>query len=115
MDFSDVCEFLRSKYLLEVGEQILRPAFFYAIGGDCDDATIFTIALFRAAGIEKKNIFIVEAKETPQSRDFVHIFCALRDPNTQKLIWFDNLPGTEFNRSAYSMKQLRITPLTDYT
>lgn len=114
MDFQQLCNFVTSKYLRETGEQILRPAFFAEIGSDCDDATIFLIALFLAAGIDEKDILIVEAKESPNEKEYVHIFCALKDPNTGKPIWFDNLPGTEFNRIPYSMKQLRITPLTDY-
>lgn len=114
MEFSQLCSFLRSHYCLEKGEQILRPKYFAEISSDCDDATIFCIACFRAAGIDKKNIFLVEAKETAQSEDYVHIFCALRDPETKEFLWFDNLPGTEFNRLDYSAQQIRITPLAKY-
>lgn len=114
LPFVSVCAFLREKYCLEDGEQILRPKYFYAIGSDCDDALIFTLGLFLAAEIPKEFIYIVEAKESASATDFVHIFCALFDPKTKKYIWFDNLPGTDFNKLNYSMDQIRITPLTKY-
>lgn len=114
MPLSELCKFVRSKYLRESGEQILRPIYFAKIGSDCDDGTIFIISCFLAAGIQKKDIYIVEAKENPQEKEYVHIFCALKDPINGKMLWLDNLPGTEFNRLGYSMAQIRITPLTDY-
>lgn len=113
MDFRDVCAFLRKKYLRETGEQNLRPYFFYKIGSDCDDALIFTIALFLAAGIPRQDIYICEAKEHDDDENYCHIFSALRKPGGN-YIWFDNLPGTEFNRLDYPMERVRISPLTDY-
>jgi len=114
MDFEKVCAFLRSKYLREQGEQILRPYYFYKIGSDCDDAFCFTVSLWLAAGVPKSDIYVVEAKERDTDKNYCHIFCALKNPKSGKLIWFDNLPGTEFNRLDYPRERIRATPLTDY-
>lgn len=114
MDFKNVCAFLRSKYLREQGEQILRPYYFYKIGSDCDDAFCFMVALWLAAGVPKSDIYVCEAKESETDKNYCHIFAALKDPKSGKMIWFDNLPGTEFNRLDYPLSRVRVTPLTDY-
>lgn len=55
--------------------------------GDCDCFTVFTIAMLLANGYQEKNILIVlQGRKKNQA---VHIFTAVKDPETNKLIYID--------------------------
>jgi hypothetical protein len=114
MDLDKMYKYVLSKYTTEEGEQILRPWYYNKIGGDCDDATIWYIALFLACGISKNLIYIVEAKKNESDDSYCHIFCALYDPKNKNMIWIDNLSGTTYGNLKYPQSRIKITPLTDY-
>lgn len=78
-DLYDIWREVQKKYLLEQGEQILRPFYFMKVGGDCDDQCIALTSLFLAVGCSPHNIFICEAKEVATDEHYCHIFCAIAD------------------------------------
>lgn len=110
MDLRDLFEFTKSKYLLEEGEQILRPKYFARIGGDCDDCTIWYLAAFLCAGVKPENLFIVLARLP--GGPWEHIFCALW--HEQKIIFLDNLPDSEFDKVPYAAEDMQFSRVTDY-
>lgn len=112
-DIYDVWKDVKKKYLMEQGEQILRPFYFDQVGGDCDDQCIFLTSLFLAVGCSPHNIFICEAKEKPTDEHYCHIFCAIADPRGG-VIWLDALPESEFNRLDYPQDCVKITRMSDY-
>lgn len=112
-DIYDVWKMVQSKYLLEQGEQILRPFYFEQVGGDCDDQCIFLTSLFLAVRCSPHNIFICEAKEREEDEHYCHIFCAIADPRGG-VIWLDALPESKFNQLDYPDNCLKITRMSDY-
>ena len=112
-DLYDIWKDVQKKYLLEQGEQILRPYYFMKVGGDCDDQCIALTSLFIAVGCSPHNIFICEAKEVATDEHYCHIFCAIADPRGG-VIWLDALPESEFNRLDYPQDCLKITRMSDY-
>ena len=112
-DLHDVWKIVQKKYLMEQGEQILRPYYFDQVGGDCDDQCIFLTSLFLAVGCSPHNIFICEAKEVETDEHYCHIFCAIADPRGG-VVWLDALPGSEFNRLDYPQECVKITRMSDY-
>ena len=112
-DLYDIWREVQKKYLLEQGEQILRPFYFMKVGGDCDDQCIALTSLFLAVGCSPHNIFICEAKEVATEEHYCHIFCAIADPRGG-VIWLDALPESEYNRLDYPENCLKITRMSDY-
>ena len=112
-DIYDVWKDVQKKYLMEQGEQILRPFYFDQVGGDCDDQCIFLTSLFLAVGCSPHNIFICEAKEKPTDEHYCHIFCAIADPRGG-VIWLDALSESKFNQLDYPDNCLKITRMSDY-
>ena len=112
-DLYDIWRDVQKKYLLEQGEQILRPYYFMKVGGDCDDQWIALTSLFLAVGCSPHNIFICEAKEVATDEHYCHIFCAIADPRGG-VIWLDALPECAFNRLDYPDNCLKITRMSDY-
>lgn len=112
-DLYDVWKIVQSKYLVEQGEQILRPFYFFQVGGDCDDQCIALTALLLAAGCNPHNIFICEAKENARDEHYCHIFCAIANPRGG-VVWLDALPESRFNELDYSDDCLKITRMSDY-
>jgi hypothetical protein len=112
-DLYDVWKTVQDKYLLEQGEQILRPFYFFQVGGDCDDQCIALTSLFLAVGCSPHNIFICEAKERASDEHYCHIFCAIADPKGG-VIWLDALPESKYNQLDYPESCLKITRMSDY-
>ncbi len=112
-DLYDIWKDVQKKYLLEQGEQILRPYYFMKVGGDCDDQCIALISLFISVGCSPHNIFICEAKEVATDEHYCHIFCAIADPRGG-VIWLDALPESQYNRLDYPQNCLKITRMSDY-
>lgn len=106
---------VRDRYILEAGEQILRPAFFWKIGGDCDDQFIFYLALYLFLGYSPNQLFVVEARDE-DSEFYSHIFLAVRD-EADDMIYLDVLPSctaADIGGLWYSRDCVRITPVSDY-
>ena len=112
-DLYDIWKDVQKKYLLEQGEQILRPYYFMKVGGDYDDQCIALISLFISVGCSPHNIFICEAKEVATDEHYCHIFCAIADPRGG-VIWLDALPESQYNRLDYPQNCLKITRMSDY-
>jgi hypothetical protein len=104
---------IKKRYCREVGEQILRPLYYWqdGVGGDCDDASIQYMSFFRAAGISPDKIIICEARE-PENDYYSHIFIALA--RGYERIWLDNLPNSQFNRLDYPGELVRLSLMSDY-
>jgi len=113
MPFSELRKFLKKKYTLEEGEQILRPKIFAAIGGDCDDAFIFVTALMLFSGVDRRNIYAVEARGDRDS-EWTHILCAVDDGEGGK-IYFDCLPESiDDAEEFYGKENLRARAISNY-
>jgi len=113
MPFEELRKFLRKKYLLEDGEQILRPKIFAQIGGDCDDAFIFITSLLLFCGVHPRNIFAVEARGDRDS-EWTHILCAVDDGDGRK-IYFDCLPESIADAEKfYGKENLRARSVANY-
>ena len=113
MPASELRKFLKKKYTLEEGEQILRPKIFAAIGGDCDDAFIFVTALMLFCGVDRRHIFAVEARGDSDS-EWTHILCAVSDGAGGK-IYFDCLPESwDDAEKFYGEENLRARRISEY-
>lgn len=113
MPFEELRKFLKKKYLLEEGEQILRPKIFAAIGGDCDDAFIFCASLLLFCGVPAKNIYAVEARADKDS-EWTHILCAVADGQGGK-IYLDCLPESIADAEEfYGTENLRARSLAEF-
>jgi len=113
MRFGELRKFLRKKYLLEEGEQILRPKIYAEIGGDCDDAFIFVSSLMLFSGVNPRNIYAVEARADSDS-EWTHILCAVDDGHGGK-VYFDCLPGSIGDAEKYYGKEnLRARRLSEF-
>lgn len=119
MPFPQIFEFVKRQYTLEQGEQIIRPKYYYELSqkgypsGDCDDGTIFIVALFLCAGYPAEKIIICEAKESATDRDYCHIFAAIETQSGQR-IYFDNLPQSKFNQLDYAANCMRFSRVSEY-
>lgn len=111
MKMGEIFNFVIERYTQEEGEQILRPAFFASIGGDCDDGSIFWWALLRWAGVPASDILVCEARE-PGEDLYCHIFAGV--VHEEKKIFLDNLPGCRFGKADYPAAQLRVTRMSNY-
>lgn len=90
--------FLQSRYVLEEGEQFLRPEFFALIGGDCDDQAIYCASYYIAHGVDTRNIYFAEISNSPTG-EYHHIY-TLVDLGSH-VIHFDALPDRRFNQPVY--------------
>lgn len=109
MSFDTLRKFLQSAYKLEEGEQILRSRYFWALGGDCDDAAIFCWALMFHERIPFDKILVCEAR-AHSGQGFTHIFAGLENPVGDD-IFFDCLKEYD---GDYADENLRITRASDY-
>lgn len=111
MSMREIFNAVIDRYTLEEGEQILRPLFFWSIGGDCDDGAIMWWSALRWSGFKPSEILVCEARE-PGEILYGHIFAGV--VYRGKKIYLDNLPGCVFGKLHYPQGQYRITKMSDY-
>jgi len=94
--------FAQSKYLLETEEQLLRPFYFYLIGGDCDDQTIFLGAALLYYGYAPiEDIIIVESGYEKGHYPHVFLSVIIQSNGPDKLLFtLDALPGLKFGQRS---------------
>ena len=118
-DMKKTFQWVVDHYQREVGEQIFRPKLYFELtktgkGSDCDDGFIWWASLMRSVSLPASEIFVVEAKENADDEDYVHIFAAVKNPKTGKMIWLDNLPGCEFGKLDYESDRVKISTMAEY-
>jgi len=101
----DLFNFVQTRYILEQEEQFLRPLYFAAVFGDCDDQAIFVAAFYLRHGIPPDDIYLVESAQTEGY--FEHIFTMV-----PRVGAFDALPGLRFGElSGTFFRQISIKEL----
>jgi len=110
-DFEEIFKFTIAKYTREEGEQILRPKYYYQVGGDCDDQFIFLTSLLLWFGIRPENIYLALASWN-NGETFEHVYAMFKQ--NRAIYSLDALPENELGKVAHLKRIVRYWPITEF-